>query len=109
TPYKTAVKKMDKGDFVYFDPPYPPLNGTSYFTHYTKEGFSRDDHAQLAKQAKELKEKGCYVLISNADTTYIRTLYKEQFKISELKVTRWISANGKRYKAEEIAITNYDV
>jgi DNA adenine methylase len=107
-PYKTAVNKMDKGDFVYFDPPYPPLNGTSYFTHYTKKRFNLIDHAKLATLAVELKEKGCYVLISNADTTYIRKLYKEKgFKINPLKVTRWISANGKRFKANEIAIANY--
>lgn len=39
--YKEAVKDAKEGDFIYFDPPYPPLNGTSYFTHYTKEGFDK--------------------------------------------------------------------
>ena len=106
--YKDAVKFAKENDFVYFDPPYPPLNGTSFFTHYTKERFTKEDHYELAQIAKELTEKGCYVLISNSDTKYIRSLYKEGFSISELEVTRWIRADGKRYKVKEIAITNYD-
>lgn len=104
--YKDAVCTAREGDFIYFDPPYPPLNGTSYFTHYTKERFTNEDHRKLAVLAKELTEKGCYVLISNSDTECIRSLYAD-FNILELEVVRWIRTDGKRYKAKEIAITNY--
>jgi len=31
--YEKAVGSPGKNDFYYLDPPYPPLNGTSYFTH----------------------------------------------------------------------------
>ena len=107
--YREAVKDAKKGDFVYFDPPYPPLNGTSYFTHYTKERFTKEDHVKLALLAKELTKRDCYALISNADIPFIRSLYEGAFNICELEVTRWIRADGKRYKVREVAITNYDV
>lgn len=107
--YREAVKDAKKGDFVYFDPPYPPLNGTSYFTHYTKERFTKEDHVKLAILAKELTNRECHVLISNADIPFIRSLYEGDFNICELEVTRWIRADGKRYKVREVAITNYDV
>jgi len=107
--YKEIAKYVKQGDFVYFDPPYPPLNGTSNFTHYTRERFTEKDHYELARIAKIINEIGCYVLISNADTPYIRSLYEDDFNIFELEVTRWIRTDGKRYKAKEIAITNYDV
>lgn len=106
--YKDVVDDIDKGDFVYFDPPYPPLNGTSNFTHYTKERFAKEDHYELAQVAKKLNNKGCYVLISNSSTEHIHSLYKDEFNIFELEVMRCIRADGKRYKIREIAITNYD-
>jgi len=107
--YKKIIKNVKEKDFVYFDPPYPPLNGTSYFTHYTKERFTKDNHLELAKFAQKLDNMGCKILITNADTPYIRSLYRKNFHIIGLKVTRWIRADGKRYKAKEIAITNYDI
>lgn len=105
--YKKAVDSVKKGDFIYFDPPYIPINSTSNFTHYTIDRFSKQDHAELAILAKKLTLKECYVLISNSDDPYIRSLYENDFNIFELEVTRWIRADGKRYKAKEIVITNW--
>ena len=34
-----AVKDAKKGDFVYFDPPYHPINTSSSFTAYQAGGF----------------------------------------------------------------------
>ena len=59
--------------------------------------------------AKELTNKGCYVLISNSDTDYIRSLYKGNFDTFELEVTHLSRADGKRYKVKEIAVTDYNV
>jgi len=106
--YKNAVKNAKRGDFIYFDPPYPPLNGTSYFTHYTKDGFNKRDHKELADLANVLNKRGCYVMISNADVPYIRKLYESTFNIYELEVRRWIRADGNRYMVGEVIITNYD-
>lgn len=59
--------------------------------------------------ARMLNEKGCYIMISNADIQFIRSLYKDMFNLYDLEVTRWISANGKRHKVQELIITNYEV
>ena len=107
--YKEVVKTAKIDDFIYFDPPYLPLNGTSCFTHYTRDRFTKDDHVELAHLAKKLTSKGCYVLISNAESPHIRYLYEDCINIFELEVTRCIRSDGKRYKVKEVAITNYDV
>lgn len=107
--YKDIIHWVQKGDFVYLDPPYPPLNSTSNFTHYTAEDFTKEDHKELALFSRKLTEKGCHVLISNSDTEYIRSLFQDDFYIFELEVTRLISADGHRYKVKEIAITNYEI
>jgi len=105
--YEEAVKDAGEGDFVYLDPPYPPLNNTSNFAHYTKERFSKDDHKKVAQVAKELSKKGCLIMISNSSVNFIHLLYKDDFKINELELWRWIRADGKRYKIKEAVITNY--
>ncbi|CAG0968848.1 MAG: Dam family site-specific DNA-(adenine-N6)-methyltransferase [Candidatus Methanoperedens sp.] len=105
--YKDIIKYAEKGDFVYFDPPYPPLNGTSYFTNYTMEGFDKNDHAELASLANILDKNGCNLMISNADIPFIRSLYEGKFILHELDVIRFIRADGKRYKVQELVITNY--
>jgi DNA adenine methylase len=101
-------KKVSPGDFVYLDPPYPPLNGTSNFTHYTKERFLISDQEKLFETAKLLNMKNCKVMISNADIPLIRKLYKD-WNIYNLPVTRWVSANGRRYFVSELVIINFDV
>lgn len=107
--YRRIVRNVKEGDFIYFDPPYPPLNGTSYFTHYTKERFTEKDHVELASIADILNRKGCYIMVSNADTPYIRSLYEDTFNIFEREVVRWIRTDGHRYKVREIIITNYEL
>lgn len=99
-------KLIQRQDFVYFDPPYPPLTTTSYFTHYTAERFSWKNQEDVANLANRLADKGCYVMISNSDIKEIRKLYKD-WNYYALPVVRWVAANGSRIKVNEIIITNY--
>jgi DNA adenine methylase len=99
-------KILKSNDFIYLDPPYPPLTTTSYFTHYTAERFTWDDQKKVANLANQLAEKGCSVMISNSSIDGIRKLYKG-WNFSTLPVVRWVAANGTRIKANELIITNY--
>lgn len=100
-------KTLKPNDFIYLDPPYPPLTTTSYFTHYTAERFTWDDQQKVANLANELAEKGCFIMISNSDVPKIRELYRDWNKY-KLPVVRWVAANGKRHKVNELVITNYE-
>jgi DNA adenine methylase len=91
--YETALLAVDRGEFAYVDPPYPPLNGTSYFTHYTSDRFSVEDQRTLASGLKALHERGGLFLLTNADLPIIRELYGD-FNINELSVTRFVSCKG---------------
>lgn len=101
-------KTIKPNDFIYLDPPYPPLTTTSYFTHYTAERFSWNDQQKVANLANDLAQKGCQVMISNSNVEQIRELYAG-WNFYELPVVRWIAANGKRHKVTEIIITNYKI
>lgn len=103
--FESSVKKAKKGDFVFFDSPYAPLNPTS-FESYTKEGFSIEDHERLAYLFKELDKKGVYCMLTNHNTKLIKKLYKG-YNIDVVQVHRNINSKGNSRKGEEVIITNY--
>jgi len=106
TDFEEAVKDAKKGDFIYFDPPYD--SETSTFNSYTENGFGKEEQIRLSKVYKELADKGCYVMLSNHNTTLVKELYKD-FNIHVIEAKRNINANGKkRGKVEEVIITNYE-
>ena len=103
--FESCAKKAKKGDFVFFDSPYAPLNPTS-FESYTKEGFSKEDHERLANLFKELDKKGVYCMLTNHNTELINDLYKD-YNIEVVPVHRSINSKGNSRKGEEVIITNY--
>ncbi len=104
--YETVLNEAQKGNFIYMDPPYPPLSVTSNFNHYTKDKFVHEDQIRLSQVAFELDKKGCFVMISNAHTDEIMGLFKD-WHIAILSVVRWITCKPKRHRVEEIVIRNY--
>ncbi len=95
------------GDFVYFDPPYHPVNGTS-FTAYAGD-FTEKDQSNLADFCKDLHRKGVKFMLSNSNTEYIRGLFTSNiFKIAIVNAPRNVNCkpNG-RNPVEEVLITNY--
>ncbi|MBO5121294.1 MAG: DNA adenine methylase [Bacilli bacterium] len=103
--FEEAVKDAKKGDFIYFDPPYD--SETSTFNSYTEEGFGKEQQVRLARVFKELDERGCYVMLSNHNTTLVNELYKD-YNIHVISAKRNINSNGnKRGKVEEVIVTNY--
>lgn len=84
----------ERGDFVYFDPPYAPLSETSDFTSYTKDKFGPDDQRDLRDLALELKAAGVHVLLSNSAAPSIYKLYARGFKIEQVQARRNINSKG---------------
>lgn len=110
--YKVAVSKAKVGDFVYFDPPYYPVSPTSSFTSYTKDGFAEKEQIELRDIFAELSNRGCYVMLSNSDTTFIRDIYSRLKNVTITTVNAGRSINSKvagRGKITELVITNYSV
>ncbi|MEM7590865.1 MAG: DNA adenine methylase [Cyanobacteria bacterium P01_A01_bin.83] len=98
---------VQKGDFVYFDPPYAPLNPTSNFTSYTKERFGNNMQENLRDFCVSLDRKGIKFMVSNSSAPLILDLY-QNFHISFVDATRAINSKGdKRGKIKEVIVTNY--
>jgi DNA adenine methylase len=69
------------GDVVYFDPPYTVAHANNGFVKYNEHIFSWADQVRLASYASELANRGCHVLVSNADHSSITELYPDVKRI----------------------------
>lgn len=95
------------GDFVYFDPPYVPLNRTSDFTAYTPGGFGLEMQVVLRDLCARLDRRKVKFMVSNSSAPLVRELY-QAFHIAPVQSARSINSKGaKRGKIEEVIITNY--
>jgi len=101
---------VERGDFVYCDPPYVPVSATANFTSYTADSFSETDQHDLALLAGEWAERGAKVLLSNSDAPSVRKTYKRAgFQTTSISVPRAINSNGaRRGRIAESVFFNYD-
>jgi DNA adenine methylase len=103
--FEQAVERAERGDFVYFDPPYAPLSATASFTSYTSGGFDAAAQERLRDTARKLKRRGVRVLLSNSDMPLVRELYKSGFKVEEVSALRPVNSKAsKRGAVTELLI-----
>ena len=105
--FENIGETINNYSFVYLDPPYPPLNGTANFTHYTKDRFVDSDQKKLSIKVKEVDKKGAKFIMTNADTPLIREFYSN-YKIIQISTTRYVTCKSKKHQVRELIITNYD-
>lgn len=105
--FEEACKGAKKGDFIFIDSPYAPLNPTS-FESYTKEGFDIESHRRLARLYDELTGRGCYCMLTNHNTELINGLYGNKgYTIDVVSVKRMINSDASNRVGEEVIICNY--
>lgn len=100
--------------FIYFDPPYRPVSGTSDFNAYNKLKFNDREQFRLKDFYAQMSERGCDVLLSNSDgtafdpsNTTLDELYRD-FIIERTYAKRSISCAGtRRGPVPELLIRNY--
>ena len=114
--YSKSMEYVTENTFVYFDPPYRPLNVTSGFTSYTKEDFNDENQRELARFYGELNVRNAKLMLSNSnpkninkEDTFFDNIY-QGFNINQIQASRMINANSNgRGKISEILVTNYNM
>ena len=102
--YEFTIRNANKGDVVYFDPPYDKEQGLNSFVRYNKTIFGRDEQIRLKETCDRLIAKGVTVGISNSGTSFIIDLYKG-YDIEFFNVKRMIgSSKESRHNYTEVFI-----
>lgn len=104
--YLDVLQECNAQDFVYLDPPYQPVNATS-FTSYTSGGFDESEQIRLKEQCDILTNNGVRFMQSNSNAPLIQELYND-YNIQIVNARRNINRNANgRGAVEEVIITNY--
>lgn len=113
--YKLVRQNLSRNhpNFVYFDPPYRPLNATSSFKEYSNNPFEDTQQEELKHFCDRLSAQNCLIMQSNSDSktedgnSYFEVLY-EGYDIQRILASRFINADPeKRKKLTEVVIRNY--
>lgn len=112
--FSKTIDYIEGYTFLYFDPPYRPLDATSSFNSYVKESFNDDEQRRLRDYFSQLSEAGCYEMLSNSDCKgrnendiFFDDLYKD-FIIERVVAKRSINSNpNKRGMLTELLIRNF--
>ncbi|MCC3372491.1 Dam family site-specific DNA-(adenine-N6)-methyltransferase [Cohnella sp. REN36] len=91
--FEDSVLDAKAGDLIYFDPPYTISKGKNGFLRYNSKIFTWDDQVRLSKVASRLVERGCSVVISNANHPSLIKLY-ESFNYKVIERASSIAASG---------------
>lgn len=111
--FEMALNYANTDTFVYYDPPYRPIN-TSSFNSYAVGDFNDNEQRRLKEVFAKADKLGALQMLSNSDPTnynpkdmFFDSLYRD-YKIHRIWAKRMINSdpNG-RDGVRELLITNY--
>ena len=106
--YSEVLANLERGTFVYLDPPYDPVSDSASFTGYSRGGFSRNEQKRLRECCDDLSRRGIKFMLSNSATDFIMEQYAG-YNITVVKARRAVnSAGDKRGEVEEVVVRNYE-
>jgi DNA adenine methylase len=105
--FNVSLTRVHENDFVYLDPPYSPVNSTS-FVGYTEKGFGTDNHNKLFELIHGLTETNKKIMMSNSDVSLVRDNFtSDKYTISSIICKRSINSKNPNASAKEVIIKNY--
>ncbi|MET4198747.1 DNA adenine methylase [Bradyrhizobium sp. LA8.1] len=104
--FEKTIAAASRGDFVFVDPPYTVKHNNNGFIKYNQNLFAWSDQVRLRDCVKAAASRGALVLVTNANHSSVRDLYKGMGVVHQLNRASIISASSEhRRKSSELAIT----
>ena len=105
-PYQEVLNNIAKGDFVYMDPPYVPINDKS-FVGYTSNGFTMEDHEEFIANCHMLAEVDINFVLSNADVGLVRDNFmNENYDYNVISCRRAINSKNPDSRCNEVIVVH---
>ena len=106
--FEDSLKNVKKGAYNFFDPPYFPMNATS-FVGYTSDGFNQETHEKLFKMLHELKKQDIKWMMSNSSAEYVLDCFddKKKYSLKKILCKRAINSKNPESKVNEVIIKSY--
>ena len=104
--FEDATQPVEKGDFVYLDPPYSVAHEHNGFLRYNEHLFSWQDQVRLAACARRLSRRGATVLVSNAFHPTLLKLYPDFHRLVLTRRSLLAADSGNRGIAREVLFSS---
>jgi DNA adenine methylase len=103
----SALSDVERGDFVFLDPPYTVAHSNNGFIEYNKRLFTWEDQQRLAELTASLHRKGINFILTNANHQSIYSLYQRVGKSYIIDRYSTVSSYGHaRNRISELIISN---
>jgi DNA adenine methylase len=103
--FEKQIDRAKDGDLIFADPPYTVRHKHNGFIKYNENLFSWEDQVRLRDALLRAKKKGARIALTNADHESIRSLYEQDFAITELsRYSAIAGASGSRGNYPELLI-----
>jgi DNA adenine methylase len=106
--FERSCERTERGDAVYFDPPYVPLSKTASFTSYHSESFGAEAHQRLASTFEGLTRRKVAAVLSNSGGKETQRLYQgDGIEVERVLVSRPINSKASsRGAVAELIVSN---
>jgi len=106
--FETTIDAAEGGDFVFVDPPYTVKHNENGFVKYNDRIFSWDDQVRLKNAVARASQRGAKVLVTNANHTSIRELYRDVGSLKTIaRASVLAGKSAHRASVEELAIRTW--
>jgi DNA adenine methylase len=102
--FTESMMNIDKGDYVYLDPPYAPETKTS-FVKYTSNGFDLECHKRLFEEINKIKNNNIKFTMSNSKVNLVIEHFNDSI-IEDVIARRAINSKNPESNTTEVIIYN---
>ena len=75
--FEPIINSTNENDFVFIDPPYVTRHNLNGFLKYNEKIFTWSDQVRLAKAIERASKRGAKILLTNANHSSVRLLYRD--------------------------------